>query len=571
MRFATVLTNSFALFTAAVLAAPQHDVASRSQDSHQCEFDSKNSPQCWGDWSLSTDWYKEGPNTGVIREYWFNVSQHYAAPDGVQRLVMTINGSVPGPTIYADWGDTIGKPWPNQFIVLHVTNNLITNGTSIHFHGVRQNNTSQDDGVASITQCPTAPGESSTYTWRATQYGTTWYHSHFSLQAWNGVFGGVVIRGPATSSYDEDRGVLFLNDWYHQTVDALWPQASQGGPPAADNGLINGTNVYRKGGKRYQTSVTAGKSYRIRLINGAMNTMFRFSIDGHKLTVIGADLVAIKPYVTDSINVGMGQRYDVIVTANQKPGNYWLRSVPQTACSAANVQTLNIKGIFNYDSVDVKTPKSTTSVSKDDCDDESDLVPYVELDVDQSGVQDVFNFGIDTSSGIFRWTINGSPFQTDWDEPTLQQVIDGSTAYEKSQQVVHLNEVDQWVYFVIESVVGLPHPIHLHGHDFFILAQKASSRWTHRSELNTVNPPRRDVAMLPAGGYLVIAYQADNPGVWLLHCHIGWHTSEGFALQLIERQSEIAATVNAENLNQTCNKWNAFKDKYHIVQDDSGV
>jgi hypothetical protein len=97
--------------------------------------------------------------------------------------------------------------------------------------------------------------------------------------------------------------------------------------------------------------------------------------------------------------------------------------------------------------------------------------------------------------------------------------------------------------------------------------------------------------MLPAGGYLVIAFQADNPGVWLLHCHvslscilsksrysstnqglkIGWHTSEGFALQLIERQSEIAATVNAQVLNQTCAKWNAFKDKMHIVQDDSGV
>jgi FtsP/CotA-like multicopper oxidase with cupredoxin domain len=52
-----------------------------------------------------------------------------------------------------------------------------------------------------------------TYTWRATQYGTTWYHSHFSLQAWEGVLGGIIINGPATSNYDEDKGVLFLNDW----------------------------------------------------------------------------------------------------------------------------------------------------------------------------------------------------------------------------------------------------------------------------------------------------------------------------------------------------------------------
>lgn len=54
----------------------------------------------------------------------------------------------------------------------------------MHFHGIRQNLTNGDDGVASITQCPTAPGESMTYTWKATQYGTSWYHSHFALQAW---------------------------------------------------------------------------------------------------------------------------------------------------------------------------------------------------------------------------------------------------------------------------------------------------------------------------------------------------------------------------------------------------
>lgn len=80
---------------------------------------------------------------------------------------MAVNGSIPGPTIEADWGD---------IAVMHVTNSLISskNGTSIHFHGIQQNFTNQTDGVISITQCPTAPGENYTYTWRAEQYGTTW-------------------------------------------------------------------------------------------------------------------------------------------------------------------------------------------------------------------------------------------------------------------------------------------------------------------------------------------------------------------------------------------------------------
>lgn len=107
------------------------------------------------------------PDTGVIREYWFDLIEVTVAPDGIERAAMTVNGSIPGPTIEANWGDTVK---------LHVTNSLTSNknGTSIHFHGLRMNYTNQMDGVVSITQCPTAPGENYTYTWKAEQYGTTW-------------------------------------------------------------------------------------------------------------------------------------------------------------------------------------------------------------------------------------------------------------------------------------------------------------------------------------------------------------------------------------------------------------
>jgi FtsP/CotA-like multicopper oxidase with cupredoxin domain len=103
----------------------------------------------------------------------------------------------------------------NQTTVIHVSNSLQNNGTGLHFHGIRQNWTDHMDGVPSITQCPIAPGESFTYRWRATEYGTGWYHSHFYVQAWDGVFGGILINGPASANYDVDLGHVFLNDWYH--------------------------------------------------------------------------------------------------------------------------------------------------------------------------------------------------------------------------------------------------------------------------------------------------------------------------------------------------------------------
>jgi hypothetical protein len=76
---------------------------------------------------------------------------------------------------------------------------------------------------------------------------------------------------------------------------------------------------------------------------------------------------------------------------------------------------------------------------------------------------------------------------------------------------------EQWTYWVIQQAVGappIPHPIHLHGHDMYVLGTGAGqfNVDTHLSSLQFTNPPRRDVQHLPAGGWLVIAYPTDNPG-----------------------------------------------------------
>lgn len=128
-----------------------------------------------------------------------------------------------------------------------------------------------------------------------------------------------IFNGPATANYDEDLGVLFLDDWSHKSVFSLWYTARQGAPPALENGLINGTNTYDCGssgdstctgtlGAKYETAFQPGKKYLIRVVNVATDGHFQFSIDGHKLTVIATDLVPIKPYVTDSVLISIGQR-----------------------------------------------------------------------------------------------------------------------------------------------------------------------------------------------------------------------------------------------------------------------
>lgn len=227
------------------------------------------------------------------------------------------------------------------------------------------------------------------------------------------MFGGIVINGPASAPYDDDKGTILLSDWYHQTADALFQQAQTSGPPAAQNGLINGVNTYTDGGgSKYETSVTAGTRTRLRLVNTAMDTHFRFSIDNHTLTVIAADLVPIQPYTTETLSIGIGQRYDVIVEADQAADNYWLRAIPQTSCSSTNLNTLDITGIFNYDSVAVATPTSSGWAYDDNCDDETpNIKPFLELDAATDGLETDFSIGL-AVNGVFRWTINSQQFYT---------------------------------------------------------------------------------------------------------------------------------------------------------------
>jgi hypothetical protein len=77
--------------------------------------------------------------------------------------------------------------------------------------------------------------------------------------------------------------------------------------------------------------------------------------------------------------------------------------------------------------------------------------------------------------------------------------------------------------------------------------------------------------MLPAGGWLVIAFETNNPGAWLLHCHIAWHVGEGLAVQFLERASEIQSTFSLASLGSECEAWDSWYATSYWKKDDSGL
>ncbi|KAF1984824.1 multicopper oxidase [Aulographum hederae CBS 113979] len=538
-------------------------------------------------YTQANDNYKVTPKTCNVVEYFFEITNTTLAPDGVERIVLLVNNQLPGPTVKASWGDTV---------VVHVKNSLQDNGTSIHWHGIRQFFTNQHDGVPSITQCPIASGDTQTYTWVATNYGTSWYHSHYAIQAWEGVFGPIVIDGPATASYDVDAGPVMLQDWTHVTVDSMYDMAQNatlipnrtdgatfGGPRVMDTGLINGKNTWgvdgasNQTGSRFEMTFTPGQSYLLRLVNVAMQSTYKFYIDGHKFTVISMDFVPIVPYETTILNINIGQRYNIIVKADQPSGNYWMRSDNQGAC-AGTIQGKDIRGIIRYTDTPspASLPTSTSYNYTEECIDEpyASLVPHAPMNaMPANQTEGAFDVIIrNNGANLYKWYLSGTTFLSQYSDPTLLGIYENGTAPTYSGNLlIEAPKAHEWIYVIIESPVPLPHPIHLHGHDFHILAEGAGS-FTSDVVLNLQNPPRRDTALMPAAGFLVIAFETDNPGVWLMHCHIGWHTSMGFALQFVEMQDQIVDTISDScGLEQTCKKWDTYAELSGITVHDSGV
>jgi hypothetical protein len=176
---------------------------------------------------------------------------------------------------------------------------------------------------------------------------------------------------------------------------------------------------------------------------------------------------------------------------------------------------------------------------------------------------------------LFQWNLNFTAIQVPWGNPTLQYVLDSNTSYPASMNLIPLPDANAWSYWVIQAVATvappIPHPIHLHGHDFYVLGAD-SGIFNNSQTLNYNNPPRRDVAMLPAGGYLVIAFITDNPGAWLMHCHIAWHIGLGLGAQFLEEPDYIRTTLGiGQDWQQECADWNAYYATALYDETDSGL
>ena len=436
-----------------------------------------------------------------VREFHFSASATRvnlgAGPDFI---AWTYNGQVPGPEIRVKEGE----------IIRVVLKNYLPEGTTIHWHGIPIVNAM--DGVPGVTQQSVKPGETFVYEFEARPAGTFIYHSHVGYQLDQGLYGPLIIE-PAKpqESYDREYS-LVLEDWVMKDGGGIArtrrrsPMGrgmmggmmrghmggidTRGGPllePVYDGYAVNG-RVYPA---IKPLEVKKGDRVKLRLMNVSSATIYYLQLAGHRLTITQTDGNPIKPVDTDVIRIGMGERYDVMFTADN-PG-YWLLAASEEGFGEGQLQ-IPIRYAGSRQKEPIR-PGFNAGLRMAVYENFQALNPVENSGADRPRFYEQF-----LSGGMHSpfWSINNQLY------PATNPLV---VRKEERVRLAYLNRS------------MMPHPMHLHGH-FFRVVNPAlpRDRWIHKDTL-IVDPMQR----------VDVEFMADNPGRWFHHCHNLYHMEAGMA------------------------------------------
>ncbi|KAG2076262.1 hypothetical protein BDR04DRAFT_1132919 [Suillus decipiens] len=221
-----------------------------------------------------------GPTTNLT------ISNKVIVPDGFPRSTILAGGKFPGPLIKANDGDHFAINVVNKLDDGFMFTSISVVSGKIYLIGMgsSKNGINYADDVSFVTQCPIVQNHSFLHAFDVpNQTGTYWYHSHYSTQQCDGLHGSLVICDP-----NDPLSYLMIN-----TVISI--------ADCPDSRLINGLGRYIGGpeSELAVVNVEYGKKYRLRLIGMSCDPSFKFSIDGHNLTVIEKDGQLIEPLLVD--------------------------------------------------------------------------------------------------------------------------------------------------------------------------------------------------------------------------------------------------------------------------------
>ncbi|KAL1545855.1 laccase [Salvia divinorum] len=502
------------------------------------------------------------------------------------QVITAVNGGLPGPTIVAQDGDTlvvrvnnispynVTIHWHGVFQLMsawadgpeYITQCPIRPGQSFTY---RFNVTRQE--------------------------GTLLWHAHFKAlrTTVHGALIIRPARGrtyPFPTPFFEIP--IVLGEWWNANIMDVEEEAvSTGRPPNMSNALtINGQpgDLYPcSSANTVRFTLVRGKTYLLRIINAALNTPLFFKIANHKFTVVAVDASYTDPYDSDVLVIAPGQTVDALMTADQALRRYYMAASAHVVPPLAPYVNISTTAIVSYlGAAPLSPPLMPAMPGARDSDTAhaflSNLTgltssPHwtpVPLEIEErmfvtvglglvpgpcdtpTGVcsgpggqrlaasmnnvsfelperLSIMEAYVNNVSGIYTADFPDNPPVTfDYTNPSNQQnpALMG-TARGTRVKVFKYNATVEMVFQNTAVLSSDDHPMHLHGLNFYVVAQGFGNYnpQTDAANFNLVNPQERNTVVVPAFGWVVIRFRANNPGVWFVHCHIDAHVPWGLS------------------------------------------
>ncbi|KAK7279752.1 hypothetical protein RJT34_24809 [Clitoria ternatea] len=507
------------------------------------------------------------------------------------KSILTVNGKFPGPTIKVYKGDTI-------FVNVHNKGN---HNVTLHWHGVKQPRNPWTDGPAYITQCPIQPGKKFRQKLVfSTEEGTIWWHAHNDWNRAT-VHGAIYVYPTKHSSYPFPKPhaqiPIIFGEWWINDVNEVFRQSSETGaaPNVSDALTINGQpgDLYPcSSSETFKFNVEQGKTYLLRVVNAALNLILFFSVSQHKLTVVGADAMYTKPLTRDFICISPGQSMDVLLHANQEPNHYYLAARAYSSATGVGFDATITTARIQYSDSYYTPPSSSPSLPY--LPNFNDTQAAFNFITSLRGIPERYPHKVPTNikvpivttisvntfpcpSGRTCLGPNGTIFAASMNNISFAAPnIDILEAY-----YYHINGVYQpgfprfppsvfnftedflpltlniprrgtkvnvldfgaTVEIVLQGtnvVSAIDHPMHLHGYSFHVVGYGLGNfnRSKDPMNFNLIDPPCLNTVIVPRNGWAVIRFEARNPGVWFMHCHIERHQSWGMETVFIVKNGK---------------------------------
>ncbi|KAK6163173.1 hypothetical protein DH2020_000037 [Rehmannia glutinosa] len=529
--------------------------------------------------------------TGRTRHYKFNVQLHNVARLCKTKTILTVNGKFPGPRIVAREGDrvvvkVVNSAPNNVSIHWHGVRQLLSGWADGPAYVTQCPIQSGQSYVYNFTII----GQRGTLWWHAhiSWLRATIYGPIIILPIQNTSY-------PFPKPHKEVP--IIFGEWWNADTEAVINQALQtgGGPNVSDAYTINGLpgpsyNCSANGTKNLQAESETGKTYLIRLINAALNDDLFFRISNHTLTVVEADAVYVKPFETDIVLIAPGQTTNVLLKTKPNPTNStFLMAARPYFTGQGTFDNSTVVAILEYEKRHISTSSSitglhiptlppinatsfvanfsnrfrslasarfpanvpetvdkkfffTVGLGSNPCPKNATCqgpngtkfaasVNNISFTNPTTAILQSYFFN--QSNGVYTTDFPSAPlvpFNYTGTPPNNTRVANGTKAV-----VLPFNTTVE-VVLQDTSILGAEsHPLHLHGYNFFVVGQGFGNFDPKKDppNFNLADPVERNTIGVPSGGWAAIRFRADNPGVWMMHCHFEVHFSWGLRMAWI--------------------------------------